>query len=42
MIEDVLLINPYDGPSKTIMDVISELNFQSPKDWPGYRELTEK
>jgi hypothetical protein len=33
---------PDDGPSKTLLNFMSELKFVCPRDWPGYRELTEK
>jgi hypothetical protein len=31
-----------DYPSKNILAVMAETNFNAPKDWDGYRILTEK
>ena len=31
-----------DGPSETLLEVMARENFQAPKDWEGYRALTEK
>ena len=31
-----------DGPSKTLMSYMGRFNFKAPKDWKGYRALTEK
>mmetsp|Transcript_37044 Transcript_37044/g.80129 ORF Transcript_37044/g.80129 Transcript_37044/m.80129 type:complete len:183 (+) Transcript_37044:2-550(+) len=31
-----------DGPSETLLEVMGRTNFQAPKDWAGYRALTEK
>lgn len=31
-----------DGPSNTLLNVIEEYNGVAPKNWRGYRELTEK
>ena len=31
-----------DGPSNTLLEVIKEHKGESPKDWKGYRVLTEK
>jgi len=31
-----------DGPSNTLLNVMSEFGFRAPHDWKGYRELTEK
>ena len=37
---------PEDGPTKTILKVIERMcqrpGYNAPKDWPGWRELTEK
>lgn len=33
---------PDDGPSKTLLSYMEEFEFNSPHDWDGYRELTEK
>ena len=32
----------FDGPSNTLLEVIKENNQKAPKDWQGYRVLTEK
>ena len=37
-----LEMNPKDGPSKTLIEVIEDFNMQAPKDWAGYRALTNK
>ena len=31
-----------DGPSKTLLNVINNSLDRPPKNWKGYRELTEK
>jgi class 3 adenylate cyclase len=31
------LTNNQDGPSKFLLKVMSETNFEAPEDWPGYR-----
>lgn len=31
-----------DYPSKNLLDVMAETNFVAPKDWEGFRALTEK
>ena len=31
-----------DGPSETLLEVMGKHNFSAPKDWEGYRALTEK
>ena len=31
-----------DGPCRTLLAVMAESGDVAPKDWPGYRELTEK
>ena len=31
-----------DGPSHTLLGVMEEYDFRAPKEWPGYRALTEK
>lgn len=41
-LESGLELKPRDGPSETLLEVMSETDFEAPKDWPGYRELTEK
>ncbi len=42
LLEEGLRIKPVDGPTKNLMDVMSETGYKAPKDWPGYRVLTEK
>ena len=34
--------DPEDGPTNTLYNFIKDNNFESPKDWKGYRELTCK
>ena len=34
--------DPEDGPANTLYDFIKNNNFESPKDWKGFRELTYK
>lgn len=31
-----------DGPSNTLLEVIKDNGGHAPKNWPGYRALTEK
>jgi len=31
-----------DGPTVSLLDVMGELGFKAPADWPGFRSLTEK
>lgn len=31
-----------DGPSSTLLEYMSQYNFNAPENWPGYRELSEK
>ena len=33
---------PHDGPTKTLLNTMSKTNFQAPRQWRGYRELTSK
>ena len=33
---------PHDGPTKTLISTMSKSNFQAPRQWRGYRELTSK
>ena len=33
---------PHDGPTKTLLSTMSKSNFQAPRQWRGYRELTSK
>lgn len=40
--ERTLELKPNDGPTKALMAVMGECNWQTPTDWPGYRALTEK
>jgi len=37
-----LLDGYYDGPSETLIEVMSKYNFKAPNDWKGIRKLTEK
>ena len=32
----------YDGPSKTLLEVIKDYQGQAPSWWKGFRPLTEK
>jgi class 3 adenylate cyclase len=41
-IEKALELKPQDGPSETLINVMSEEDFKAPSDWSGYRVLTEK
>jgi hypothetical protein len=40
--EAVLELRPEDGPSRTLVEYMRELNFTRPIDWDGFRVLTEK
>ncbi|CAG9334471.1 unnamed protein product [Blepharisma stoltei] len=40
--EECLKLRPRDGPSLTLLGVMSECDFEVPNDWKGYRVLTEK
>eukprot|EP00210_Caulerpa_lentillifera_P001909 g1836.t1 len=31
-----------DGPSVTLLEYMEQLNYTAPRDWPGFRELSEK
>ena len=31
-----------DGPSNTLLEVMKQHSFNAPKNWAGFRELTEK
>lgn len=42
MLKQCKTMNPSDGPTQTIMNVIDNENGQAPVNWNGYRELTEK
>jgi hypothetical protein len=42
LLQQGLVMSPNDGPSMTILSVIESENIKSPKDWEGYRNLTEK
>ena len=33
---------PHDGPTRTLLNTMSKTNFQAPRQWRGYRELTSK
>ena len=35
-------IKTNDGPTITLAKFMGSYNWQCPKDWPGYRKLTEK
>ena len=37
-----MLPNYKDGPSNTLIEVIKENGGKAPKDWKGFRPLTEK
>ncbi len=37
-----LELNPKDGPSKTLIEVIEDFDMKAPADWAGYRALTSK
>lgn len=39
---EILIDKKKDGPSTTLLNVINEHDGIAPKDWPGYRVLTEK
>jgi class 3 adenylate cyclase len=38
-LEVALTQKPEDGPALNLMNVMSEYDFNSPKSWPGYREM---
>lgn len=42
MLESVLLEKPEDGPSVSLLGVMEQYDFEAPKSWKGFRELTEK
>lgn len=42
LFNQALALIPDDGPSKTLLGVMREHDFQAPEEWDGYRELTEK
>jgi class 3 adenylate cyclase len=42
LLEKALELKPEDGPIKTLLAVIEVQGPDSPADWKGYRELTEK
>ncbi len=31
-----------DYPTRNLLDILAETNYQAPRDWAGYRILTEK
>ena len=35
-------ITTIDGPSNTLLEVMKQHSFNAPKNWAGFRELTEK
>jgi hypothetical protein len=37
-----MLPNRNDGPSTVLLNFMESFNFESPDDWRGYRDLTEK
>lgn len=37
-----MLSSSKDGPSSILLAYMETYNFESPEDWRGYRELTEK
>lgn len=41
-LDESLILKPNDGPTMTLMRFIERFEFVAPKDWKGYRELTEK
>lgn len=41
-LQNGLEINPKDGPSKTLIEVIEDFGMKAPEDWAGYRALTSK
>ena len=40
--EECLNMNPTDGPTNALYQVLKETQFMAPPTWKGYRELTEK
>lgn len=42
LLEKCLAENADDGPTKSLMSVMSNSNFQAPADWKGFRALTSK
>ena len=44
ILEETLVMIPgkSDGPSATLLRVLNDRNNTAPKEWKGYRELTEK
>ncbi len=41
-LEAALRVMPTDGPSQTLMDFMAQSQFSAPREWPGFRELTDK
>lgn len=41
-LDESLILKPNDGPTMTLRKFIEKFEFVAPKDWKGYRELTEK
>ena len=42
MLKMALEVNPKDGPSKTLLEVIEDHGKKAPEGWQGYRALTSK
>ncbi|GBG32422.1 Adenylate cyclase, terminal-differentiation specific [Hondaea fermentalgiana] len=42
MLDNVLVEKPGDGPTLSLLSVMEEFDYESPSNWKGYRELTEK
>jgi hypothetical protein len=36
------MLGTTDGPSKTLLNYMNGFDFESPEEWKGYRELTDK
>lgn len=41
-LQECSILNPSDGPTKTLIHFIESNNRQAPDDWEGYRKLTSK
>ncbi len=41
-LQNALKLRPDDGPSKTLMKVMSKAKFVAPANWKGFRALTSK
>jgi hypothetical protein len=42
MLRDMVGNPVVDGPSTTLLNFMATHNFVAPRNWKGYRELTEK